>query len=343
MFRFENPEYLYLLFIIPVLIGWYIYTLYKKRADIKKFGDIKLLKALMPGVSSGRPVVKFILLLVVLTGLICMLARPQLGAKRELIKRKGIEVMIALDVSNSMLAQDVLPDRLERSKQILYRLVDGLDNDKLGLVVFAGKSYIQLPLTRDYRAAKMYISNITPELVNQQGTAIGSAINLCTRSFSSQEGLARSLIVITDGENHEDDAAGAAKAAFEKGIQVHVMGIGTPEGKPIPIPGTSNFRRDKEGNIVISKLNEQMCRDIARAGHGTYIRADNSNLALRTIEEELNKSAKEETEGSIYSEYNEQFQWIAWIVWALLLLEFCILERKNKYFSKIKLFKNKNY
>jgi Ca-activated chloride channel family protein len=341
MLRFENPEYLYLLFIVPVLISWYLFTLYRKQTELKKFGDISLLKALMPGASKGRPFVKFILLIIAIVGMIFIIARPQSGAKREIVKKKGIEAMIALDVSNSMRAQDVLPDRLERSKQILYRLVDGLDNDKLGLVVFAGKSYIQLPLTKDYRAAKMYISNITPELINQQGTAIGSAINLCVRSFSTQDELSRAIIVITDGENHEDDATGAAKEAFEKGIQVHVVGIGTPEGKPIPIPGTNNFRKDRNDNIVISKLNEQMCRDIAQAGHGTYIRADNSNLALKTIEDELNKSAKQDTEGSIYSEYNEQFQWIAWVVLILLLLEFCILERKNKYLGKIKLFKEK--
>jgi len=338
MFRFAHPEYLYLLSIVPLLVLWFIYSIYQKRAALKKFGDPALLAHLMPGASKGRPHVKFYLLLLAIIGTIFIVARPQFGSKYETVKRQGIEVVIALDVSYSMLAQDVLPNRLERSKQLIYKLLEGMNNDKLGIIVFAGKAYTQLPLTSDYRAARMYISSINPKLIPQQGTAIGAAINMSMRSFTSREDIARSIIIITDGENHEDDAIGAAKEAREKGIQVSVIGMGTPEGRPIPIEGTNSFRKDKSGTTVISKLNEQMAREIAEAGGGIYIRADNTSIALKEIQKELNKAAKADVETKIYSEYDEQFQTIIWIVLALLLLEFCILERRNKFLSKIKLF-----
>ena len=292
----------------------------------------------MPSVSKGRPHVKFYLLLLAIIGVTFIIARPQFGSKREPMKRQGIEVVIALDVSNSMLAQDVLPNRLERSKQLIYRLLEGMNNDKLGIVVFAGRAYVQLPMTSDYRAARMYISSITPNLIPQQGTAIGAAINTSMRSFTSRENVARSIIIITDGENHEDDAVGAAKEAREKGIQIHVIGVGKPEGAPIPIAGTNNFLRDRSGTTVISKLNEQMGIEIAAAGGGIYVRADNTSLALKEIQRELSKAAKADVETTVYAEYDEQFQLIIWIVLALLLLEFCILERKNRFLSKIKLF-----
>jgi Ca-activated chloride channel family protein len=246
--------------------------------------------------------------------------------------------MIALDVSNSMLAKDVQPNRLERSKQLIYKLLEGLNNDKLGIIVFAGKAYTQLPMTSDYQAAKMYIESIAPRLIPQQGTAIGAAINMSMRSFSSREEVAKSIIIITDGENHEDDATGAAKEAREKNIQVNVIGIGKPEGSPVPVEGTNNFRKDRSGTTVISKLDENMCRQIAEAGGGIYVRADNTSAALKEMQKVLNKAAKADIETKVYSEYNEQFRSIIWIVLLLLLIELCIMERKNKFFSRIKLF-----
>ncbi len=339
MFRFAHPEYLYILIIVPVLILWFIYSTYQKRAKLKKFGDPTLLAHLMPGASKGRPQVKFYLLLSAIIVTVFVIARPQFGSKLETVKRQGIEVMIALDVSNSMLAEDVQPNRLERSKQLLYKMLEGMNNDKLGIIVFAGKAYTQLPMTSDYQAAKMYIASISPNLIPQQGTAIGTAINMSMRSFTSKEDLSRAIIIITDGENHEDDAIGAAKEAHEKGIQVNVIGIGKPEGSPVPLQGSNNFRKDKSGTTVISKLNEQMCQQIAEAGGGIYVRADNTNTALKEIQKELNKAAKADVETKVYSEYNEQFQSIIWIVLIILLLEFCILERRNKYLGKIKLFK----
>ncbi len=339
MFRFAAPQYLYLLSIVPLLICWFIYTIYKKRMSLKKFGDPAILAHLMPGASKARPAVKFSLLLLAITGVIFIIARPQSGSKYETVKRQGVEVVIALDVSNSMLAEDdVQVSRLERAKRLIYKLLEGMNNDKLGIIVFAGKSYVQLPLTSDYQAAKMYIASISPNLIPQQGTAIGAAINMSVRSFSQREDIARSIIVITDGENHEDDAVSAAKAAQENGIQVNVIGMGKIEGSPIPVEGTNSFRKDKSGTTVISKLDEQTAQEIAASGGGIYVRADNSSFASKEIQNELKKTSKSDIETKVYSEFDEQFPIIAWIVLILLLLEFCILERRNKFFSKIKLF-----
>jgi Ca-activated chloride channel family protein len=312
-----------------------------RKREIKKFGNPVLLKQLMPLVSAYRVHVKFYLLLAGITAVIFLLARPQYGSKLETVKHKGSEIMIALDISNSMLAEDVLPNRLERSKQIISRMIDGFENDKIGLVVFAGDAFIQLPITSDFVSAKMFMSSISPNLISRQGTSIGAAIHLSLRSFPNIEGVGRSIIVITDGENHEDDAVTAAKQAAEQGVTVHVIGVGNPNGAPIPIEGTSGFRKDMDGNVVMTKLNEQMGREIAEAGNGIYVRADNSNSALRAISDELKNMSSSEIETKKVTEYNEQFVPIAWIVLLLLLLEFVILNRKNKLFLKFRLFDDK--
>ena len=341
MFRFEEPNFLYLLFLVPLLFVGYLYSNFLKRKRLRELGDPELMAQLMPDVSSYRPDVKFLLLLAAVALFSLLLARPQFGAKMETVKRQGIEVMIALDISNSMMAQDIQPSRLERAKRLVSRLVDGMENDKIGMVVFAGDAFTQLPITSDYISAKMFLSSIHPSLISKQGTAIGAAINLAARSFTPQEGVGRSIILITDGENHEGDAMEAAKAAAAKGIQVNVLGIGLPEGGPIPIEGTNDFRRDREGNVVITQLNEAMCQEIAKAGNGIYVRVDNSNSAQRAIEQEVNKLAKSDIETKVYSEYNEQFQAVAWIILLLLLAEMLILERKNPLFRNIHLFSKK--
>ena len=338
MFKFANPDYLYLLIIIPFLVVFFVmYRIVRKR-NIKAFGNPELLNGLMPDVSVYRPYVKFFLLLTVIILAIFILARPQFGSKLETVKQKNIEIMVALDVSNSMLAEDVAPNRLERAKQILLRLVDGLQNAKIGLVVFAGDAFIQLPITADHVSAKMFMSAISTNMVARQGTSIGAAIDLSARSFSSTEGVGRAIIVITDGEDHEDGAVEAARMVAERGITVHVIGVGSTKSVPIPIPGTSNFRRDRDGNIVVTQLNEQMAKEIAQAGNGIYVRADNSNTALRIISQEIEKMSASEVETKIYSEYNEQFQTLAWIALILLLIECFILYRKNKLFAKFRLF-----
>lgn len=338
MFRFAHPEFLFLLLLIPVLIGVFIYTRIQKRRNIIKFGNPDLLAGLMPNVSKVRPQVKFYLQLTAILLLIIVIAQPQFGTKMEKEKRKGIEVMIALDVSNSMLAQDVLPSRLENAKQVLSKLIDDMNNDKIGLVVFAGDAYTQLPITVDYVSAKMFLSTISPQLVPRQGTAIGSAIDLAIKSFEPKSKTARAIIVITDGENHEDDAVGAAKLAADNNIVVDVIGMGKSDGAPIPVPGTMSFMKDKEGNVVVSKLNEQMCKEIAAAGKGIYVHADNSNGAYRVITKELDKLAKSDIRSSVFSEYNEQFQSFALLALLILVIDFFVFDRKNKRLSKFKIF-----
>lgn len=338
MFRFANPDYLFLLAILPVLIGFYIYALVRKNKALKKIGNPQLLSLLMPDVSPKRQHLKFWLLFGAVTVMIFVIAGPQFGSKLETVKRNGVEIMVCLDVSNSMLAEDITPNRLEKAKQILSKLTDGFTNDKIGLIVFAGEAYTQLPITSDYISAKMFLSSIDPSMVSTQGTAIGTAINLAVRSFTPSETSDKAIILITDGENHEDDAVGAARKAAEKGIHVNIVGIGLPKGTPIPLDGENNFMKDKDGQVVVTRLNEQMCQEIAAAGNGMYVRADNTNSALRALEKEVAKMNKTDLDSKVYSEYNEQFQTLAWIALFLLLIEFFIMNRKNRIFRKVKLF-----
>jgi len=336
MFRFAHPEYFYLLFTLPVLAGIYIYAVITRA--IKKYGNPILISQLMPEVSTKRQHLKFWTLLAALSVLIFVIAGPQFGSKLETVKRQGVEIMICLDVSNSMMSGDVQPNRLERAKQMLSRMVDTFSDDKVGLIVFAGEAFTQLPITADYISAKMFLSSISPSMVPTQGTAIGAAINLAMRSFTPNETSSKTILIITDGENHEDDAVKAAMSAAEKGIKINVVGIGTPQGAPIPIGGANNFLKDREGNVVVTRLNEQMCQEIAAAGKGIYVRADNTNTALRTLQNEIDQMDKAELDSKIYSEFDEQFHVLAWIVLALLLIEFVIMERKSRIFSKVKLF-----
>lgn len=338
MFRFADSGYLFLLLVIPIMILIFVVYRLQKRRNISEFGNLDLLKPLMPNVSDSRPIVKFVLQMIALALLIVVLARPQFGTKTEDVKRQGIEVMVALDISNSMMAEDIAPNRLEKSKRILSQLIDNMDNDKVGLVVFAGEAFTQLPITVDHVSAKMFLNSITPGLIARQGTAIGSAIELTIRSFDSKSTASKAIILITDGENHEDNAIEAAKLAKDKGMVVHVVGIGKPEGAPIPIEGTMSFLKDKEGNVVVSKLNEQMCADIAEAGKGVYVRADNTNAATKIITKELDQLAKTEVSTTVFSSFNEQFQSFAILALVLLLVEILMFERINKRFSRMNIF-----
>ncbi len=340
MFRFEHPDFLYLLVIIPLLAFTSLIIGRRKKKALERFGNPELLEPLMPNASTIRPIIKFYVMLLALIAIIITLAGPQFGTKLETVKRKGIEIIIALDVSNSMNAQDIQPSRLDRAKRAIFQLVDKLHNDKIGLVVFAGQAYNQLPITTDYPSAKMFISSINTGIIPTQGTAIGTAINRCIKSFTSQEDINRAIIVITDGENHEDDAIGAAKAAAEKGIKVYTVGMGLPKGAPIPIPGggKNNFMKDREGNVVISKLNEAMLVDIATAGGAEFIAANNIRKGMNDLVDYLSKLEKTEMEAKIYTDYDNQFQYIAALALLLLLIDYIVLERKNKYLRKINLF-----
>ena len=340
MFRFANPEYLYLLFILPVLVVGFILLNMQKLKSVKKLGDLKLIKRLMPELSLKRSYLKFWLIFVVIVFGIVVAARPQFGTKIEKVDKKGIELVIAIDVSNSMLARDVNPDRLSKAKQILTRIIDERKNDKVAIVVFAGEAYVQLPMTTDIQSAKIFLENIDPSLVPVQGTVIGSAINIAMNSFTNDKEVDKSIILITDGEDHEDNGVQLAEQAASAGIQINVVGVGTPEGSPVPVSATSNeMKKDNEGNIVVTKLNEDMCKQIAQAGKGMYVRADNSNNALKSLQAELEKLQKKNVEGSAYSEYDEKFQFFAWCMLVLLLIEICIFDKKNKIFRNIRLFR----
>lgn len=339
MFRFGEPLYLYLLIVVPILAAFYFYSNYRRRKRLKEYGDMELLKQLMPEVSKYRPDVKFWLMLAAMVMVIFMLAQPQFGSKMETVKRQGIETVVALDISNSMLAQDVAPSRLEKSKKLISRLVETFNNDKVALIVFAGEAFTQLPITSDYVSAKMFLETINPSLISTQGTDIRAAINLAMKSFTPNDGVGRAIVLITDGENHEGGAIEAAQEAAKKGIHVFVLGVGSPDGSPIPVEGSNEFRRDKDGNVVVTRLNEEMCREIARAGNGMYVRVDNTNNAERALNAEVNKLAKADVETQVFTEFDEQFRVLAWLALILLAVEIMILNRRNPLFKNVKLFK----
>lgn len=339
MFRFGEPFYLYLLILLPFLVAFYLYSNYRRRKKIRQYGDPELLEQLMPDVSKYRPDVKFWLMLAALAMIIFMLARPQFGSKMETVKRQGVETVVALDISNSMLAQDVTPSRLEKSKKLISRLVENFNNDKVAMIVFAGEAFTQLPITSDYISAKMFLETINPSLITTQGTDIRGAIDLAMKSFTPNEGVGRAIVLITDGENHEGGALEAAEEAAKKGIRVFVLGVGSPDGAPIPVGGTKDFRRDKDGNVIVTRLNEQMCQEIAQAGNGMYVRVDNTNRAEKVLNAEINKLAKADVETQVFTEFDEQFQVLAWLALLFLAIEVLLLNRKNPLFKNVKLFK----
>ena len=311
----------------------------KKR--LRRFGDPKLLRELMPDVSRFRPVVKFWILQGALALLIVMLARPQFGTKINNEQRVGIETIIAMDISNSMLAEDIVPSRLDRSKMMVENLVDHFTNDKIGLIVFAGDAFVQLPITSDYVSAKMFLSSIDPSMMATQGTDIARAIDMAMHSFTQEEGIGKAIIVITDGEDHEGGALEAAKAAKDAGMRVYVLGVGSTKGSPIPIPGTGDYMKDNTGNTVMSALNEDMCRQVAQAGGGAYIHVENNSAAQDQLDNELDKLSKKETTSTVYSEFDEQFQAVAILALLLIILEICIFDRRNPLLKRLSLFGSK--
>ena len=339
MLRFAQIEMLWWLLLVPVLaVAFYLYTRHKRR-QLLEFGDKELVAELMPHASHTRPIIKFILELLAFVLIVVALARPQYGTKEQKIKRQGIEAMLAIDVSNSMLAEDVAPNRLERAKQLLSKLIEQLRDDRIGLIVFAGEAYIQLPITADYVSAKMFLNQISPDLVRTQGTAIGEAIQTGMRAFGQNRSEAsRLMVIITDGEDHEQKALDMAKQAAEAGIEIIMVGIGKTDGAPIPVPGTNGFRKDRQGNVVITKLNEQMAQDVAAAANGIYIHCDNTNTALRAIQNEVDKLSKADIEDTVYTEYNEQYQSFVLLAIILLVIDFFVFNRKNKRLSKIDIF-----
>lgn len=333
MLYFANPQYLYLLFLVPLIPAVFGLLRFLRRRRIARFADREQAEALMPSASNAKPWVRVALFTLAFASFAIGMARPQIGAKLSEHKSRGVEVMICLDVSNSMLAQDYSPCRLDRAKLAISRFVDKLQDDRIGLIVFAGQSFVQLPVTTDYVSAKMFLGSINTDSVPVQGTAIGDAIRTAVRSFSAQSGKSRVVIVITDGENHEDDAVAAAKEAAEVGVRVFTVGVGSPEGKPIPVGG--ELLKDKNGEIVVSKLDEKTLQEIAQEGNGAYVRAGNTEFGLNPIIDSIRSMEEEEFSSVVFEEFDEQYMYFFAAALLLFVIEMLIGNRK----PKIRLFK----
>ena len=328
MINFAHAQYLLLILLIPFFFVIQAVVLKLRRRRLRKFGDEALVSSLMPSYSKAKTWVRLVLFSIAFFFFVIGLARPQIGAKLKEHQTKGAEIMIVLDVSNSMLAEDYSPNRLERAKLAISRIVDKLREDRIGLIVFAGNSFVQLPITTDYVSAKMFLSSISTESVPVQGTAIGDAINTAVRSFSAQSDKSRAVIVITDGENHEDDPVAAAKQAADLGVRVFTIGVGSPEGKPIPMDG--ELLKDKNGEIVVTRLDEKVLQDVAQAGNGVYVRAGNSEFGLNPIIENIKRMEDEKYNSIVFEEFDEQFMYFMAIALFFFVLEMLIGDRRSK-------------
>ena len=341
MFRFANPQYLWLLTLIPLFVVLFAGVAAQRRRRLARFGNPDTLAELMPEVSNGRVVLKFILFCGAVALVVLAAARPQFGSKLREEKARGVEMMLVVDVSNSMLAEDFEPNRLERTKYAINRLFDGLKQDRVGLIVFAGEPRVQLPITSDYRMAKAFARRIAPSQVSVQGTAIGKALEQALLSFSGEtdEKRSRAIILITDGENHDDDAVAVAKRAAEQGIRIYTIGIGTPEGAPIEIDG--EFIRDEQGEMVVSKLNEEMLAQIADLTGGAYVRATKQDIGLDEIVRSINEMEQSELSTVRFEEFNEQYQYLLIAALVLLVAEFFLLARRNPLLAHLNIFREK--
>lgn len=344
MYRLENIEFLYAYLAIPVFILLFVlYRLWRKKA-LRLMADQELTSRLMPMVSSGKPILKFILFLLAFIFLIAGIVNPQVGTKMEEMKREGSDIVICLDVSNSMMAQDFSPNRLQKAKMAIEKLIDRLQNDRLGIIVFAGEAYVQLPITTDYAAAKLFLESVDTDAVPVQGTRISAAIDLAMKSFEGSEGSPvtagknKTIIVITDGESHEDDAISSARAAAEKGVIVNTIGIGSTEGVPFPVYRNkiaSGYRKDKAGNTVITQLNENILREVASAGNGVYVRASRSEVGLNALMERVNKLEKKAFDAKLITDYEDRFQIFIAIALFFLIIESLTTERKSLWWVKL--------
>lgn len=344
--QFENIYFIYAFAIIPVLLIIYWATRRWKKAALKNYGELAVIKQLFPDLSKTKQAWKFILFNVAFALLIIGMINPQIGTKLEEVKRKGADIMICLDVSNSMKAEDLSPNRLEKSKQAIAKLLDKLEGDRIGIIVFGGEAYVQLPITTDYAAAKLFLESISTDMIPTQGTDIGKAIDLAVESFGKDEGKNKAIVIITDGENHEEDAVKAAETAAGKGISIHTIGMGSENGAPIPLYKGNvqdGYRKDKDGNTIITKLNDQTLKEIAGAGNGIYVRATNSDAGLNNVLTELDKLEKKQFESKMYSDYEDRFQWFIAAALLFLLTETLLTERKSRLYKRLDLFgENKN-
>ncbi len=339
MFRFANPEYLYLLLILPLLLVLFAVVRSRRRRRIARFGNPEIMTFLMPEVSRWRPRFKSLLLLAAFASLTLAAARPQLGSKLREESSQGVEMMFVVDVSNSMLAEDFEPNRLERTKYAINRLFEGMEQDRAGLIAFAGDASVQLPITSDFRMAAAFVNRLSPNLVGVQGTSVATALDLALLSFSEQSKASKVIILITDGESHEDNAIATAERAKAQGVKIFTIGIGTPEGAPISIDG--EFIKDEEGNMVVSKLNEAMLEEIASISEGGYIKATKQDIGLDEVIRTINSLEKGELSMVKFEEYNELFQYLIALAMLLLSMEFYLLERRSKVLGRFNIFRER--
>lgn len=340
--RFENPQYLYWLLIIPVLVAIYVLIRLWNKRQFGRFANVKLRGYLVPMFSNARANTKFVIFNLIIALLIIGAANLQSGSKMEKVKREGIDLFLCVDISNSMHAEDIAPNRLERSKQAISKLISKLGGDRIGIIVFAGNAYVQLPITTDYSAAKMFLSTVDTDLIPTQGTEIGRAIELAIKSFGENEHN-KAIVIISDGEDHENgDAVKAAQDAAKYGIKIYTIGMGLDEGAPIPLYNKygkkTGYKKDKDGNIIITKLDDHILRQIAEIGDGLYVRASNSNVGLDKIYEDINKTEKSEIESSVFTDYDDQFQWFVGAAILLLIIEILLSSGKKEWESNFNLF-----
>lgn len=344
MLRFAHIEFLWGLAIIPLLIILFLMVSRWKKKALATLGDREVIRHIIPDVSFSRPKLKFIFWVVAYALLIVGLSDPQIGTKTEDVKRKGSDIMVLLDVSNSMLSQDLPPDRLENAKRAISQLIDNLHDDRIGIIVFAGEAYVQLPITTDHSAAKLFLNTISTTMVPVQGTAIGAAIDMGMKSLDFKSGTSKAMILMTDGENHEDDAVVAAENAHDKGVDIHVIGFGSPQGSPIPVYQDGKqvgFHLDSAGHTVISKLSEEMCKEIATAGNGVFVRATDADSGIDLVMTQVNKMKQKTYDSKVFKDFEDRYQLFLVIAFLLLVVEFFISNRKSLRLSRLKLFEVK--
>ncbi|NEW79014.1 MAG: VWA domain-containing protein [Gelidibacter sp.] len=344
MYQIEEPTYFYYLAIIPAIVVLFLLVLWWKKRIQKQFADHKLIEKLSPEKSTFKSFLKLIVFCFALFFLIISLANPKMGTKLETVKRQGVDIVFALDVSKSMVAEDIAPNRLEKAKQIITKVIENLGSDRIGIIVYAGSSYPLLPITTDYAAAKMFLQNANTEMVSNQGTAINDAIERALSYYDNDEQTNRFLVIVSDGEDHEENTLELAKEAAEKGIKIYTVGIGTAKGGPIPLKDNGRvvaYKKNNEGTVVITQLNEQILREIANVGNGKYINGNKTQETIDTIKEVLEKAEKNEFETKQFSDYEDQFQWFVGIGLLLLIIDVTLLEKKTKWVQKLNLFNEK--
>ena len=346
MYELEEKGYLMLLFIIPVLVVIFLYLQFWKRKKQREFGDLDLVKKLSPNKSIFKPALKFTIVLLALVALIIALVNPKIGTKMETVKREGIDIVFAVDVSKSMLAEDIAPNRLDKSKQLVSQIINQLGSDRIGIVAYAGSAFPVLPITTDYGVAKMFLQSMNTDMVSSQGTSLDEAIKLAATFFDKSVKTSKLVILISDGEDHSEGASAAAEEATKMGMKIITIGVGTEKGGPIPYRLEKNgivdrFKRDKNNEVVITKLNQESLREIAKATKGGYVNGSNTKEVLEYVKKALDNIEKTEFEATQMADFQSQFQWFLGFAFALLFFDIFLLDRKTKWIKKLNLFNEK--